>query len=124
MSSVSLPIPTTSTTPTPAANSQAQLTSEDTFLKLLVAQIQNQDPTSPTDPTQFVGQLTQYSELEQLMQINSGIATIDGGSQPAGTSTGSGSGTGAAGGSDTPITPPATLHTNEQDLRTKILTRL
>jgi flagellar hook assembly protein FlgD len=53
-----------------AATSDASLTSEDTFLKLLVAQIKNQDPTSPTDPTQFVAQLTQYSELEQLIQIN------------------------------------------------------
>ena len=56
--------------------SNASLTSEDTFLKLLVAQIQNQDPTSPSDPTQFVSQLTQYSELEQLIQINTGVASL------------------------------------------------
>lgn len=68
--------PTTSATG--AANSNDSLTSEDTFLKLLVAQIKNQDPTNPTDPVQFVGQLTQYSELEQLMQINSGVATLTG----------------------------------------------
>jgi flagellar basal-body rod modification protein FlgD len=109
----------------PAANSQAQLTSEDTFLKLLVAQIQNQDPTSPTDPTQFIGQLTQYSELEQLMQINSGIATIGGssGSTSGAGSTGStGSGSGSSG--PTPITVPPTLHTTEQDLQSKLTTKL
>jgi flagellar basal-body rod modification protein FlgD len=53
------------------------LASEQTFLKLLVAQIQNQDPTNPTDPVQFVGQLTQYSELEQLIGINQGVQTLD-----------------------------------------------
>jgi flagellar basal-body rod modification protein FlgD len=62
------------------------LASEQTFLKLLVAQIQNQDPTSPTDPVQFVGQLTQYSELEQLIGINQGVQVLD---TPASTTTGS-----------------------------------
>ncbi len=61
-----------------SANSTAALTSENTFLKLLVAQIKNQDPTNPTDPTQFVAQLTQYSELEQLIQINGNIKTMGG----------------------------------------------
>ena len=46
--------------------SQASLTENfDTFLKLLTAQLQNQDPLNPMDPTEFVGQLTQFSELEQ-----------------------------------------------------------
>ncbi len=52
------------------------LTSKDTFLKLLVAQIKNQDPTNPTDSTQFVGQLTQYSELEQLIGINQNVGKL------------------------------------------------
>ncbi len=52
------------------------LTSKDTFLKLLVAQIKNQDPTNPTDSTQFVGQLTQYSELEQLIGINGSVQKL------------------------------------------------
>lgn len=60
---------------TPAANDA--LTSENTFLKLLVAQIQNQDPTNPTDATQFVGQLTQYSQLEQLIQMNQNLTTLE-----------------------------------------------
>jgi flagellar basal-body rod modification protein FlgD len=52
------------------------LTSKDTFLKLLVAQLKNQDPTNPTDSTQFVGQLTQYSELEQLIGINGSVQKL------------------------------------------------
>jgi flagellar basal-body rod modification protein FlgD len=66
------------TTPTDA------LTSESTFLQLLVAQIQNQDPLNPTDSIQFVGQLVQYSELEQLMGINQGVQTLTGGTPSTG----------------------------------------
>lgn len=47
--------------------------SKQMFLKLLVAQIQNQNPLSPEDPTQFLGQLTQYSMLEQLIMIRQGV---------------------------------------------------
>ena len=50
--------------------------SEDTFLKLLVSQLQNQDPLNPADSTQFVGQLAQFSSLEQLMQINQSTTSL------------------------------------------------
>jgi len=63
-------------------NPTASLTSESTFLQLLVAQIQNQDPLNPTDSIQFVGQLVQYSELEQLMGINQGVQTLTGAVTP------------------------------------------
>ncbi|MEI9977192.1 MAG: flagellar hook capping FlgD N-terminal domain-containing protein [Ignavibacteriota bacterium] len=46
---------------------------ESTFLQLLVAQLKYQDPTNPTDSTQFVSQLAQFSELEQVMGIRSDI---------------------------------------------------
>lgn len=39
----------------------------DTFISLLTTQLQNQDPLEPTDPTEFVSQLTQFTELEQTM---------------------------------------------------------
>jgi flagellar basal-body rod modification protein FlgD len=55
--------------PAPAAKSDP-LASESTFLTLLVSQLQNQDPLNPTDSTQFVSQLTSYSQLEQLININ------------------------------------------------------
>jgi len=42
---------------------------ESMFLQLLVAQMKNQDPESPSDPTQFVAQLAQFSELEQVIGI-------------------------------------------------------
>jgi flagellar basal-body rod modification protein FlgD len=40
------------------------------FLKLLVAQLQHQDPLKPQDDTAFVAQLAQFSSLEQTMGIN------------------------------------------------------
>ena len=46
---------------------------ESTFLQLLVAQLKYQDPTNPTDSTQFVSQLAQFSELEQVMGIRNDI---------------------------------------------------
>ncbi len=41
----------------------------DSFITLLVAQLQAQDPTNPTDPTQFVAQLVQFNTLQQIIQI-------------------------------------------------------
>jgi flagellar basal-body rod modification protein FlgD len=67
-----------SSSSTSSPTSLNSLTSEDTFLQLLIAQIKNQDPLNPTDSIQFVGQLVQYSELEQLMGINQGVQTLTG----------------------------------------------
>ncbi len=68
-----VPLPKPASSP---AIDPKSLTSEQTFLKLLVAQIKNQNPLNPTDSTQFVGQLTQYSELEQLIGINTGVRQL------------------------------------------------
>jgi flagellar basal-body rod modification protein FlgD len=57
-----------------AASSSAPTESE--FLQLLVAQLKNQDPTSPQDPTQFVGELAQFSEVEQTVQIATNTTTM------------------------------------------------
>ena len=50
--------------------------SEGTFLTLLVTQLKNQDPLNPTDSTQFVSELAQFSSLEQLININQGVTNI------------------------------------------------
>ena len=58
------------------ANSGAGITgnsaaeTKDMFTKLLVAQIKNQDPLSPTDPSQFINQLTQLSQTESLQNLS------------------------------------------------------
>ena len=40
------------------------------FLKLLVAQMKNQDPTNPMDSTQYMAQLASFSQVEQSVQMN------------------------------------------------------
>jgi flagellar basal-body rod modification protein FlgD len=75
-----------------SASASNSLTSEDAFLKLLVAQIQNQDPLNPDDGIQFLTQLTGFSQLEQLMQINQELAPQTGSSgAPSGTTAATGS---------------------------------
>lgn len=43
----------------------------DTFLQLLTAQLRNQDPLDPQDPSEFTNQLVQFSGVEQAIQTNS-----------------------------------------------------
>lgn len=50
--------------------------SQDTFLQLMIQQIKHQDPLNPADGTEFLTQLAQFSELEQMMAINSGVSTL------------------------------------------------
>jgi flagellar basal-body rod modification protein FlgD len=42
---------------------------KDDFLKLLTAQMANQDPTSPTDDSQMMSQMTAFSTLEQITNL-------------------------------------------------------
>jgi flagellar basal-body rod modification protein FlgD len=42
---------------------------KDTFLKLLVAQLKYQDPSNPADPTQFMAQTAQFTQVEKLGDI-------------------------------------------------------
>ncbi len=41
-----------------------------TFMKLLVQELQNQDPTAPMDSTQMVGQMISLNQLDQVASIN------------------------------------------------------
>ena len=64
-----------------AATSAAQAASQktvgkDEFLKLFVTQLKNQDPLNPMDSTEFTSQLAQFSSLEQLTNINTGITSL------------------------------------------------
>ena len=56
------------------------------FLKLLVAQLQNQDPLNPIQNQDFIAQLATFSSLEQLVSINNAVTKMAG-SVDSGTST-------------------------------------
>jgi flagellar basal-body rod modification protein FlgD len=79
------PVPTT-TTPTSSTSrtssssnalNNAEIASNFTeFLQLLTTQLQNQDPLSPMDTTQFTQQLVEFSQVEQQMQSNDQLSTL------------------------------------------------
>ena len=50
--------------------------SKEAFMQLLVSQIKNQNPLNPTDGVQFLSQLAQFSELEQLINIKDELSDI------------------------------------------------
>jgi flagellar basal-body rod modification protein FlgD len=66
----------TSTPTQPASSTVDPLANKTTFLQLLVAQIQNQDPTQPQDGIQFISQLAQFSQLEQSISTNTTLGSM------------------------------------------------
>lgn len=77
--------PVSSTSNASAFIGQAALTASgsgdldrDAFLQLLVAQLRNQDPTSPQDGHEFAAQLAQFSSVEQLTQLNASVQAQNG----------------------------------------------
>ncbi len=57
------------------SNNKNQLGQQE-FLRMLIAQLENQDPLNPQDATQFTAQLATFSSLEQLISIKSGVETL------------------------------------------------
>jgi flagellar basal-body rod modification protein FlgD len=63
------------TTTTSASSGTLALGTTD-FLKLLMTQLQNQNPLDPQDPTEFTNQLATYSGLEQQINMNDTLTTM------------------------------------------------
>lgn len=55
---------------------KTQSMGKEDFLKMLVAQLKNQDPLNPMSGTDFATQLAQFSSLEQLTNLNTGITNL------------------------------------------------
>lgn len=66
---------TNTTTQTTTTNSASTL-DYNSFLKLLTAQMKYQDPTKPTDATQFVSQLASFSSVEQGIKQNTKLDSL------------------------------------------------
>src|SRR5437773_5692129 len=68
-----------SSTTTASAGATQGATKEspkETFLTLLVAQLEHQDPLSPQDNAQFTTQLAQFTSLEQLQSMNANLSAL------------------------------------------------
>jgi len=62
---------------TSSSSSATSSLDKDDFLKLLVTQLEHQDPLNPLDDKEFIAQLAQFSSLEQMNNIASGIDTLN-----------------------------------------------
>ena len=60
----------------------AASTQQNEFLKLLVAQLQGQNPLDPMDGTQFISQLAQFSSLQELTAIHFRLDNIQAALEP------------------------------------------
>ena len=78
MAQSSQPVSSSSYTPTTSVvnNTPGAQMGKDAFLKLLVAQMQNQDPSNPTDNSQMASQLAQFSALEQMTNVANNLNSL------------------------------------------------
>jgi flagellar basal-body rod modification protein FlgD len=60
----------------PETTGPSKALGKDDFLKLLMAQMSNQDPLNPTDDTAFIAQLAQFSSVEQLQSANQNLTNL------------------------------------------------
>lgn len=68
-------LPSTNGTQISAAGSNSTL-GKDAFLKILITQLQNQDPTQPLDDKEFIAQMAQFSTLEQMQNMNTAMLSL------------------------------------------------
>lgn len=66
----------TATPSTTGSSATSATVNYNQFLQLLVAELKNQDPTSPNDPTQYMSQLASFSAVGQQIQTNTTLGAM------------------------------------------------
>ncbi len=68
-SATAVATPSSASTTDPVPTNPGGTLGKDDFLKLMVAQLQSQDPLQPTESSAYIGQLAQFTELEQVTNM-------------------------------------------------------
>ena len=69
-------VETLNKTITKSGQAMKQQLDKDDFLKLLVTELQHQDPTNPMQDREFIAQMAQFSSMEQMMNMNKSMESI------------------------------------------------
>ena len=75
LNQVQVPVTGTRTSTVTTTTDKTKSLGKQDFLKLLMAQLQNQDPMKPMDDTQMIAQMAQFSALEASQQLNATMQT-------------------------------------------------
>ena len=73
------PTPTASTSSSTSGSSSTDSSNtlnQNTFLQLLVAQLQNEDPDNPTDPTQYLSETAQFTQVQSLQSLQTSMSSL------------------------------------------------
>ena len=74
--SATSPQPMSTSTASSTTTPSAPTVNYTEFLQLLVQELKNQDPSNPSDPTQFVSQIATFSNVEQAVQSNATLTSL------------------------------------------------
>lgn len=61
----------------PGKTSSSSVMGKDQFLKILITQLQNQDPMQPMQDKEFIAQMAQFTSVEQLMNISTQLTSLN-----------------------------------------------